>query len=117
MKKSKGVLSDKIGIVSIIILILVTLGLIFVLNIIDSKSNPFIETEEAPAFKNETEKEFTRDMYLDLIERYKDLELDDISQDEAKEENIARVISRESEDSKDSISFKIDALVAKAEKK
>jgi len=115
MKKSKGILSHKIGIVSIIILILVIIGLIFMLNIIDSKSNPFIKIEEAPIFKNETEKEFTREMYLDSIEHYIEPELNDISQDEAKEENIEIVISRKSEDSKNSISFKIDKIVAEAE--
>jgi hypothetical protein len=61
--------------------------------------------------KQEKEVILTRESYLDSIEHYKELELDDISQDEAKKENRATLISQHSEVSKSSLASKIDKIV------
>ena len=117
MKRLRGAFTYKIAIAIILFLGVVIVGLIVVLNTITDNYNPYMNTEQAPAFKQEKEKVLTTESYLDAIEHYKELELDDMSQDEAKEENSATLISQNSEVSKSSLSSKIDAIVAKSLKK
>ena len=106
--------THKIAISVIFALGLTIIGLIFVLNTITDSHNPYMDSQQAPSFKEEKEKVLTTESYLDAIEHYKELELDDMSQDEAKEENSATLISQKSEVSKSSLSSKIDAIVADA---
>jgi len=114
MKRLRGAFTYKIAIIIIFFLGLIIIGLIFMLNTITDSYNPFMDTEQAPSFKLEKEKVLTTENYLDAIEHYKELELDDMSQDEAKEENSATLISQNSEVSKSSLSSKIDAIVSKS---
>ena len=114
MKRLRCAFTYKIAIIMILFLGLLIIGLIFVLNTITDDYNPFMNKEQAPSFKLEKEKVLTTENYLDAIEHYKELELDDMSQDEAKEENSATLISQNSEVSKSSLSSKIDAIVAEA---
>jgi hypothetical protein len=110
----RGAFTYKIAIGTILFLGLIIVGLIFALNSITDDYNPFMGKEQAPSFKQEKEEALDTESYLDAIEHYKELELDDISQDEAKEENSATLIKQNSEASKSSLSSKIDAIVSDA---
>lgn len=118
MKKNRPAFAFKLAIAVIILLSIAIVALIYVLNTINSEDNPYMEAQPAPALHESTAVAGeTTSSYLDILENYKEVETQEISQDEAKEENSASLVSQNSEASKNSISSRIDEIVNRALKK
>jgi hypothetical protein len=115
MKRNRPAFGFQLAIVAIVIISLVILGLIYMLNTIDNGYNPYITTEASPTQGLESVDVKKNELsYLDRLENYHDVDTGEVSQDEAKEENSASLVSRKSEASKNSISTLIDNVVNNA---
>ena len=115
MKRNRPAFGFQLAIVAIVIISLVILGLIYMLNTIDNGYNPYITTETSPTQALESIEVKKNELsYLDRLENYHDVDTGEVSQDEAKEENSASLVSRKSEASKNSISTLIDNVVNNA---
>jgi len=85
------------------------------LNTIDDGHNPYMTTEASPNQPIQSVEVKKNELtYLDRLESYEDIDEAEVSQDEAKEENSASLVSRKSEASKNSLSTQIDNIVADA---
>jgi len=115
MKRNRPAFGFQLAIVAIVIISLVILGLIYMLNTIDNGYNPYITTEASPTQALESVEVKKQEVsYLDRLENYHDIDTGEVSQDEAKEENSASLVSRKSEASKNALSTLIDNVVNNA---
>jgi len=115
MKQNRPAFALNLAIVIIIILGITIIGLIFVLNTMSEGDNPYMATQPAPALAESTEAvgETTTE-YLNVLENYKEIEMEEFSQDQAKQENSASLVSQKSEASDNALSTRIDAIVSKS---
>ncbi len=115
MRQNRPAFAFKLAIIIIILLGIIIMGLIFMLNTISSGNNPYMVAQPAPLLEESTEVAGeTTSNYLDILEHYKEVEMEEFSQDQAKEENSASLVSQNSEASKNAISSRIDTIVSQA---
>ncbi len=115
MNRYRPAFAFKIAVGVIIILGISIIALIFMLNTITHGNNPYMISQPAPLLEESTEVAGeTTSSYLDVLEHYTEVDMDEFSQDQAKEESSASLVSQHSEASKNSISSRIDAIVSKA---
>jgi len=115
MKQTRPAFAFNLAIVIIILLGITIIGLIFVLNTISEGENPYMATQPAPSWAESTEVVGeTTTSYLNVLENYKEIEMEEFSQDQAKKENSASLVSQKSEASKNALSTRIDEIVSKS---
>ncbi len=115
MRQNRPAFAFKIAVSVIILLGIIIVALIFMLNTISNGDNPYMVAQPAPSLEESTEVAGkTTSDYLNILENYKEVEMEEFSQDQAKKENSASLVSQKSEASKNAISTRIDTIVSKA---